>query len=205
MAEQLKAVVSLTADTTGLIRGLDGAMAKMASMSRNVSVLSTLAVGQQALATVQSIYNVVQRRSDELGRAATEFTMEGGFAQMQRQMAELQAQRQIGAAMAPSQVGIEMMAAQRAREEAARVSAGAEQIGMGRMRLEAVGGMFAEMGRAFVDHWLARFGGQAPSNTELFGISTAFEAGGQTQMLADALLPIVQKFDRLIDKIGGEP
>ncbi len=205
MAEQLKAVVSLTADTTGLIRGLDGAMAKMNSMSRNVAVLSTLAVGQQALAVVQGIYNVVQRRSDELGRAATEFTMEGSMAQMQRQMVELQAQKQVGAAMAPSQVGIEMMAAQRARTEAARVTAAAEEIGMGRMRLSAVADMFAEMGKAMVDDVLARMGGKTPTGTEIIGISAAFEAGGQTQMLADALTPIVMKLDRLIDKIGGEP
>lgn len=205
MAEQLKAVVSVTADTSGLIRGVEGAMAKLNAMSRNVSILAGLSAAQAALGTAERVIGILQRRSDELGRFATEFDPTASRAQMERQLAELSAQKQMGAAMAPSVVAQEMIAAQSAREEAARVTAGAEEIGMGRLRVEAVGDMFTQMGKAFVDDVLARIGGKTPSGTEIIGVSAAFEAGGQTQMLADALLPIVTKFDRLIEKIGGEP
>lgn len=205
MAEQLKAVVSVTADTTGLIRGVEGAMSKLNSMSRNVSILAGLSVAQQAFGIAERLIGSIQRRSDELGRFATELTAEGSMAEFRRQMAELQAQKQIGAAMVPSVQAQEMIATQSAREEAARVTANAEEIGMGRLRLEAVGTMFKDMGKALLDDVLARFGGKVPSPTEIIGVSAAFEAGGQTQMLADALLPIVTKFDRLLEKIGGEP
>lgn len=205
MAEQLKAVVSVTADTTGLIRGVEGAMSKLNSMSRNVSILAGLSVAQQAFGIAERLIAEVRRRSDELGRFATELTAEGSMAEFRRQMAELQAQKQMGAAMVPSVQAQEMIATQSAREEAVRVTANAEEIGMGRLRLEAVGTMFKDMSKALLDDVLARFGGKTPSSTEIIGISAALEAGGQTQMLADALLPIVTKFDRLLDKIGGEP
>lgn len=205
MAEQLKAVVSVVADTSGLIKGIDGAMAKINSMSRNVSVMAGLSVGAQAMNLLQSIGATIQRRSDELGRFATEFHPEAQIAEVNRQMAELRAQKEIGAAMVPSQQAIEMLRTQTAQQEATRVTANAEEIGLGRVRVAAVGEMFSEMGKAFVDDVLARIGGKTPSSTEIIGLSAAFEAGGQTQMLADALTPIVTKFDQLLSKIGGEP
>lgn len=210
MAEQLKAVVQITADTTGLVRGIEGAMSKIGSIARGVSVMAAVQAGSMLLNQAQRVWQMVSERSDELGKLAVELTPQGSIAQMQRMMAELAANQQIAKAIAPTQVGIEMMRAQSAREQAAAVVADADQIGAGMNFVEALKTTAGEAFTGLTDGILKALGfaggGQFDLlNVTTLGTATAFERTGATDMVADFYGRLIPYLDRIVEKMGGEP
>lgn len=210
MADQLKAVVQITADTAGLIRGVEGAMAKLGSIGRGVSLMAGLQAGTMLLNAAQRMWQAVSERSDELGKLAAELTPAGSMAQMQRMLAELQSNKQMAAAIAPTQVGIEMMRAQSAREQAAAVVAGADQIGAGMNFVEALKTTAGEAFTGLTDGILKALGFAGGGQFDLLnvmtlGTATAFERTGATDMVADFYGRLIPYLDKIVEKMGGEP
>lgn len=138
MANDLKAVVSVTADTSGLIRGVDGAMQKLNSISKNTSLMAGMTAAQQVFGALQQLWTAISNRSEELGKLAVQFSPEAMSAAAQRSIAELQANQQIGQALGPYQAGIEGMRAASATAEASRIAAQAEQIGEGMIVVQSL-------------------------------------------------------------------
>ena len=210
MADQLKAVVSVTADTSGLVRGVEGAMAKIGSIGRSVSIMAGLQAGQMLLDGAMRAWRAISDRSEELGKLATELTPAGSMAQYQRMIAELAANKQIAQAIAPAQVGIELMRAQSAREQAASIVGNAGQIGAGMNFVEALKVTMTEAFTGLTDGILMALGiaggGQLDlTNILSAGTATAFERTGATDTIAEAYGRILPYLDRIIEKMGGEP
>lgn len=203
MADDLKAVVSVTADTTGLIRGVDGAMQKLNTMSRNTSIMAGMSVAQHVFGALQQLWGAISERSEALGKLATQFSPEAMTAAAQRSIAELQANMQIGQALGPYQAGIERMKAQSATEQAAKVTADAEALGQGMIVIESLKTTAGELGTGFIDGIIKALGGSEMDAVSL-GTATAFERTGATEMIAEALTPIVGWVEDIATKIGGD-
>lgn len=203
MADDLKAVVSVTADTTGLIRGVDGAMQKLNTMSRNTSIMAGMSVAQQVFGAMQQLWTAISARSEALGALATQFSPEAMAAAAQRSIAEFQANQQIGQALGPYQAGIERMKAQSATEEAAKVVSDAEALGQGMIVIESLKTTAGELGTGFIDGIIKALGGSAMDAATL-GTATAFERTGATDMIAEVLTPVVGWVEEIANKIGGD-
>lgn len=203
MADDLKAVVSVTADTTGLIRGVDGAMQKLNTMSRNTSIMAGMSVAQQVFGAMQQLWTAISARSEALGALATQFSPEAMAAAAQRSIAEFQANQQIGQALGPYQAGIERMKAQSATEEAAKVVSDAEALGQGMIVIESLKTTAGELGTGFIDGIIKALGGSAMDAATL-GTATAFERTGATDMIAEVLTPVAGWVEEIANKIGGD-
>lgn len=203
MADDLKAVVSVTADTTGLIRGVDGAMQKLNTMSRNTSIMAGMSVAQQVFGAMQQLWAAISARSEALGTLATQFSPEAMAAAAQRSIAEFQANQQIGQALGPYQAGIERMKAQSATEEAAKVVSDAEALGQGMIVIESLKTTAGELGTGFIDGIIKALGGSAMDAATL-GTATAFDRTGATDMIAEVLTPVVGWVEEIANKIGGD-
>lgn len=203
MANDLKAVVSVTADTSGLIRGVDGAMQKLNSISRSTSLMAGMTAAQQVFGALQQLWTAISNRSEELGKLAVQFSPEAMSAAAQRSIAEFQANQKVGQALGPYQAGIEQMKAASATEQAAKVTADAEALGQGMIVIESLKTTASELGTGFLDGIIKALGGSTMDQVSL-GTATAFERTGATDMIAEVLTPVVGWVEDIANKIGGD-
>jgi hypothetical protein len=203
VVNDLKAVVSVTADTSGLIRGVDGAMQKLNSISRNTSLMAGMTAAQQVFGALQQLWTAISNRSEELGKLAVQFSPEAMSAAAQRSIAEFQANQKIGQALGPYQAGIEQMKAASATEQATKVTADAEALGQGMIVIESLKTTAGELGTGFIDGIIKALGGSAMDAASL-GTATAFERTGATDMIAEVLTPVVGWVEDIANKIGGD-
>jgi hypothetical protein len=107
MANDLKASVSITADTSGLISGVNGAMEKINRISASSTAMAGMMGAQKVLQLAQELYRAVSDRSEHLSKLAHTFSPEAMTSAANLSQAQLQSDMAIGQAMGPAQAGID--------------------------------------------------------------------------------------------------
>lgn len=204
MANDLKAVVQISANTDGLIKGVDGALQKIDAMSRNTATMAGIMSAEKLIGLAKQMWSAVNERSEYFGKLAQTYSPEAMQATAQAAVAQMKADQRVGVAMGPAEAGIQNMKAENAARQADRIVNNADAIGGGRIQLAAIQEQLSNAYNGVIDGILQTF---SPDNDkELFySIGESFgEATGSTDMLADALTPVVSWLDEIASKIGGD-
>jgi len=138
MASDLKASVSITADTSGLIKGVNGAMEKISRISATSSMMAGMMGAGQILGYAQQLLSIVSDRSQNLSKLAHTFSPEAMTSAANLSQAQLASDQKIGQAMGPAQAGIDRMKQEYLAEETANTLKNAEAIGEGMITLNAI-------------------------------------------------------------------
>jgi hypothetical protein len=138
MASDLKASVSITADTSGLIKGVNGAMEKISRISATSSMMAGMMGAGQILGYAQQLLGIVSDRSQHLSKLAHTFSPEAMTSAANLSQAQLASDQKIGQAMGPAQAGIDRMKQEYLAEETANTLKNAEAIGEGMITLNAI-------------------------------------------------------------------
>jgi hypothetical protein len=203
MADELKAVVKITADTKGLVGGIDGAMAKLDSVAKHTGMLAGMEGAEKLLQLAEKVWDGISSRSEELGQMAHQFSPEAMTSKANLSIAQMQAAQTVGNAIGPYQAAIDRMKADSATEGAKQTAANSESIGQGMIVVEALKTTAEEAFYGFMDGVLSALGGDA-TNINSLGIASAAERTGGTDMIADQLEPIAGWLDEIAGKIGGD-
>jgi hypothetical protein len=204
VANDLKAVVQISANTDGLIKGVDGALQKIDAMSRNTATMAGIMSAEKLIGLAKQMWSAVNERSEYFGKLAQTYSPEAMQATAQAAVAQMKADQRVGVAMGPAEAGIQNMKAENAARQADRIVNNADAIGGGRIQLAAIQEQLSNAYNGVIDGILQTF---SPDNDkELFySIGESFgEATGSTDMLADALTPVVSWLDEIASKIGGD-
>ena len=138
MANDLKASVSITADTSGLISGVNGAMEKINRVSASSSAMAGMMGAGKIIQVAQQLYAAVSERSEHLSKLAHTFSPEAMTSAANLSQAQLQSDMAIGQAMGPAQAGIDRAKQDAIAEETASTLKNAEEIGKGMIVLNAI-------------------------------------------------------------------
>jgi len=138
MANDLKASVSITADTSGLISGVNGAMEKINRISASSSAMSGMMGAGKIIQVAQQLYAAVSERSEHLSKLAHTFSPEAMTSAANLSQAQLQSDMAIGQAMGPAQAAIDRAKQDALAEETASTLKNAEAIGQGMIVLNAI-------------------------------------------------------------------
>ena len=204
MANDLKAVVQISANTDGLIKGVDGALQKIDAMSKNTATMAGIMSAEKLIGLAKQMWSAVNERSEYFGKLAQTYSPEAMQATAQAAVAQMKADQRVGVAMGPAEAGIQNMKAENAARQADRIVNNADAIGGGRIQLAAIQEQLSNAYNGVIDGILQTF---SPDNEkELFySIGESFgQATGSTDMLADALTPVVSWLDEIASKIGGD-
>ena len=204
MANDLKAVVQISANTDGLIKGVEGALQKIDARSKNTATMAGIMSAEKLIGLAKQMWSAVNERSEYFGKLAQTYSPEAMQATALAAVAQMKADQKVGLAMGPAEAGIQNMKAENAAKQADRIANNADAIGGGRIQLAAIQEQLSNAYNGVVDGILQTF---SPDNDkELFySIGESFgEATGSTDMLADALTPVVSWLDEIASKIGGD-
>jgi hypothetical protein len=204
VANDLKAVVQISANTDGLIKGVDGALQKIDAMSKNTATMAGIMSAEKLIGLAKQMWSAVNERSEYFGKLAQTYSPEAMQATAQAAVAQMKADQRVGVAMGPAEAGIQNMKAENAARQADRIVNNADAIGGGRIQLAAIQEQLSNAYNGVIDGILQTF---SPDNEkELFySIGESFgQATGSTDMLADALTPVVSWLDEIASKIGGD-
>ena len=138
MANDLKASVSITADTSGLISGVNGAMEKINRISASSTAMAGMMGAQKVLELAQRMYSAISARSEHLSKLAHTFSPEAMTSAANLSQAQLQSDMAVGQAMGPAQAGIDRAKQDAIAEETASTLKNAKQIGEGMVVLNAI-------------------------------------------------------------------
>ena len=136
--KSMKASIQVDMDARGVAKGVAATnreldklnrTARRASMAASVSAgIDVLEVGVRG---IQSVMQLVQRRMDELNKAAVQFNGQARSADFQSQMDRMAADIRIGAALAPGSIERSKSASEIAAGEADRIERNASGINAG--------------------------------------------------------------------------
>ena len=185
MANDLKASVSITADTSGLISGVNGAMEKINRISASSTAMAGMMGAQKVLQLAQELYRAVSDRSEHLSKLAHTFSPEAMTSAANLSQAQLRSDMAVGQAMGPAQAGIDRAKEEALREETANTLKNAEEIGNGMIVLNALWDQTKLIATTAADETLIALGSLTESNLAELGTlqATAMEnsaAAGQT-------------------------
>ena len=138
MANDLKASVSITADTSGLISGVNGAMEKINRISASSTAMAGMMGAQKVLQLAQQMYSAISDRSEHLSKLAHTFSPEAMTSAANLSQAQLKSDMAVGQAMGPAQAGIDRAKQDAIAEETASTLKNAQQIGEGMIVLNAI-------------------------------------------------------------------
>jgi hypothetical protein len=138
MANDLKASVSITADTSGLISGVNGAMEKINRISASSTAMAGMMGAQKVLQLAQQMYTAISDRSEHLSKLAHTFSPEAMTSAANLSQAQLRSDMAVGQAMGPAQAGIDRAKQDAIAEETASTLQNAKQIGEGMIVLNAI-------------------------------------------------------------------
>jgi len=138
MANDLKASVSITADTSGLISGVNGAMEKINRISASSTAMAGMMGAQKVLQLAQDMYRAISDRSEHLSKLAHTFSPEAMTSAANLSQAQLKSDMAVGQAMGPAQAGIDRAKQDAIEEETASTLKNAQQIGEGMIVLNAI-------------------------------------------------------------------
>lgn len=143
MANDLKAVVEITADTSGLIKGIDGATKKISEGTSSMAELAKFETLRKSFEMVKHGFEMVGRHYEELYKTAIEYSPAAAAANMNLEMTKVHADMLTAAAVAPGAVGMANLQAQAAAATAQRNLRGADEINSGMIGFQAVKSNYA--------------------------------------------------------------
>lgn len=138
MANDLKASVSITADTSGLISGVNGAMEKINKISSNTSMMAGMMGASKVIDLAKQLWDAMGDRSEHLSKLAHTFSPEAMTSAANLSQSQMKADMAVGQAMGPAQAGIDRAKQDAIAEETANTLKNAEQIGEGMIVLNAI-------------------------------------------------------------------
>ena len=164
MANDLKASVSITADTSGLISGVNGAMEKINRISASSTAMAGMMGAQKVLQLAKEMYSAISDRSEHLSKLAHTFSPEAMTSAANLSQSQLKSDMAVGQAMGPAQAGIDRAKQDAIAEETASTLKNAKQIGEGMIVLNAIWNETKAMATASADATLMALGAlnQAP-------------------------------------------
>ena len=201
MANDLKASVSITADTSGLISGVNGAMEKINRVSASSSAMAGMMGAQKIIQVAQQLYAAVSERSEHLSKLAHTFSPEAMRSAANLSQAQLQSDMAVGQAMGPAQAGIDRAKQDAIAEETAGTLKNAEQIGAGMIVLNSIWNETKLQSMAAADAVLMALGStvQDPNMAADAGANQA-----ETNPLVDALkssTPVFKVISELLESV----
>ena len=201
MANDLKASVSITADTSGLISGVNGAMEKINRVSASSSAMAGMMGAQKIIQVAQQLYAAVSERSEHLSKLAHTFSPEAMRSAANLSQAQLQSDMAVGQAMGPAQAGIDRAKQDAIAEETAGTLKNAEQIGAGMIVLNSIWNETKLQSIAAADAVLMALGStvQDPNMAADAGANQA-----ETNPLVDALkssTPVLKVISDLLESV----
>jgi hypothetical protein len=201
MANDLKASVSITADTSGLISGVNGAMEKINRVSASSSAMAGMMGAQKIIQVAQQLYAAVSERSEHLSKLAHTFSPEAMRSAANLSQAQLQSDMAVGQAMGPAQAGIDRAKQDAIAEETAGTLKNAEQIGAGMIVLNSIWNETKLQSMAAADAVLMALGStvQDPNMAAGAGANQA-----ETNPLVDALkssTPVLGLISDLLESV----
>jgi hypothetical protein len=138
MANDLKASVSITADTSGLISGVNGAMEKINKISSNTSMMAGMMGASKVIDLAKQLWDAMGDRSEHLSKLAHTFSPEAMTSAANLSQSQMKSDMAIGQAMGPAQAGIDRAKQDAIAEETASTLKNAQQIGEGMIVLNAI-------------------------------------------------------------------
>jgi len=138
MANDLKASVSITADTSGLISGVNGAMEKINKISSNTSMMAGMEGASKVIDLAKKLWDAMGDRSEHLSKLAHTFSPEAMTSAANLSQSQMKSDMAIGQAMGPAQAGIDRAKQDAIAEETASTLKNAQQIGEGMIVLNAI-------------------------------------------------------------------
>jgi len=138
LANDLKASVSITADTSGLISGVNGAMEKINRISASTTMMAGMMGAQRVLQLAQDMYRAISDRSEHLSKLAHTFSPEAMTSAANLSQAQLKSDMAVGQAMGPAQAGIDRAKEDAIAEETSNTLKRAQDIGEGMIVLNAI-------------------------------------------------------------------
>jgi hypothetical protein len=163
MAGDLKAVVEITADTTGLIKGVDGAMKKLETASGLTAAFTGIEAATRVIGFAEKLFGEVRGRMNELDRMALTWSPAAISAQMDAEISKLTDEQKIGTKMGPYTAAAiaDQMKAEQANAD--RTAANADQIGQGKLAWQQIWNTTIGARDFMVDRFLG-FSGQMYDN-----------------------------------------
>jgi hypothetical protein len=201
MANDLKASVSITADTSGLISGVNGAMEKINRVSASSSAMAGMMGAQKIIQVAQQLYAAVSERSEHLSKLAHTFSPEAMRSAANLSQAQLQSDMAVGQAMGPAQAGIDRAKQDAIAQQTAGTLKNAEQIGAGMIVLNSIWNETKLQSMAAADAVLMALGStvQDPNMAADAGANQA-----ETNPLVDALkssTPVLGLISDLLESV----
>lgn len=120
MANDLKAVVEITADTKGLVTGIAGATKSISEGTSQISELFKFHALKKGLELVKDGFEMVSQHYEELYNTAVQYSPAAAMANNNLAMTKVRADQITAAASAPDSVAISRMREQAAMNEARR-------------------------------------------------------------------------------------
>ena len=199
MANDLKASVSITADTSGLISGVNGAMEKINRISASSTAMAGMMGAQKVLQLAKEMYSAISDRSEHLSKLAHTFSPEAMTSAANLSQSQLKSDMAVGQAMGPAQAGIDRAKQDAIAEETDRTLKNAEAIGEGIIAYNAILDQAKKMGQETADQGLMALSGlmHAPEN-----IQSVID--NPTESANEVLIAIGSTLESIFGKIGGD-
>ena len=151
MAQDLKAVVEITADTSGLVRGIDGATKKIAAGTSAMAEIAKFDTLQKSFEMIKAGFDMVSRRYDELYKTAIEYSPAAAAANENLELAKVYADMAKATAVAPGAIGVARINENAVAADARRVVNNADSINRGMVNMAATKANFAAQGDIAVE------------------------------------------------------
>ena len=199
MANDLKASVSITADTSGLISGVNGAMEKINRISASSTAMAGMMGASKVIDLAKQLWDAMGERSDHLSKLAHTFSPEAMTSAANLSQAQLKSDMAVGQAMGPAQAGIDRAKQDAIAEETDRTLKNAEAIGEGIIAYNAILDQAKKMGQETADQGLMALSGlmHAPEN-----IQSVID--NPTESANEVLIAIGSTLESIFGKIGGD-
>ena len=199
MANDLKASVSITADTSGLISGVNGAMEKINRISASTTAMAGMMGASKVIDLAKQLWDAMGERSDHLSKLAHTFSPEAMTSAANLSQAQLKSDMAVGQAMGPAQAGIDRAKQDAIAEETDRTLKNAEAIGEGIIAYNAILDQAKKMGQETADQGLMALSGlmHAPEN-----IQSVID--NPTESANEVLIAIGSTLESIFGKIGGD-
>lgn len=219
MAKSLQAVIELSADPSGVIRGVAAANkelqrlnASAAATAMATQVSAGLNILQQVAGTLSSLYSSLDERLKYFENAALAYSPEAQRAAFQTEEVQRKADRQIGEAFAPTEQARQLLEQQRIKDDTKRTMGRIDEIGTGSLFLSEVGGGIKSGATRSWDSLLEGIGNVASGNFKDQQLITTLAGGdfidalGATDALASTglLERIANAIEGVDRKVGGQ-
>jgi len=207
MANDLKASVSITADTSGLISGVNGAMEKINKISSNTSMMAGMMGATKVIDLAKQLWDAMGERSDHLSKLAHTWSPEAMNSAAQLSQTQMQSDQAIGQAMGPAQAGIDRAKQDAIAEETLNTLKNAQQIGEGMIVRNAIWNETKAQSLAAADAGLLALG----SLTHIPEMAQAAVSGPETavgSVLGVSAAPLLQAIgstlEAMFSKVKGD-